>query len=184
MTRRNTEERYGSVAMTFHWLIAALILTNVGLGYLFNEMLTEGNPMRKVFGLTHVVIGITVLLLSLARLRWRLKNPVPPLPADMPLAERRFARGTHYVLYGLMILVPLLGLTTILVPHNLAGHVFGPVHEWLAYSLFVLALGHITAAVVFHFMIRRDKILQRMLPGTDVGGNSAAVTQARREPVR
>ncbi len=167
MTRRNTEQRYGSVAMTFHWLIAALILTNVGLGYYFNEMLAEENPMRKVFGLTHVVIGITVLLLSLARLRWRLKNPVPPLPADMPAGERKFARSTHYALYGLMILVPILGLTTILVPHNLA-RVFGPIHEWVAYTLFVLALGHITAAVFFHFMIRRDKVLQRMVPGTGV----------------
>ena len=168
MARRNTEQRYGSVAMTFHWLIAALILTNVGLGYYFNEMLAEENPMRKVFGLTHVVIGITVLLLSLARLRWRLKNPVPPLPADMPAGERKFARGTHYALYGLMILVPILGLSTILAPHDLAKHVMGPIHEWVAYGLFVLALGHIAAAVVFHFMIRRDKILHRMLPGTDV----------------
>jgi cytochrome b561 len=179
MTRRNTDLRYGTVAMTFHWLIAALILTNVGLGYYFNEMLAEENPSRKIFGLTHVVIGLTVLLLSLARLRWRLKNPAPPLPADMPPAERSFARGTHVALYGLMILVPLLGLATILVPHNLAGHVVGPIHEWLAYGLFVLALGHIAAAVIFHFMIRRDKILQRMLPGTEIGGDIGAVTQAR-----
>jgi cytochrome b561 len=168
MTRRNTEQRYGSVAMTFHWVIAALILTNVGLGYYFNEMLAEGNPMRKVFGLTHVVIGITVLLLSLARLRWRLKNAVPPLPADMALGERKFATATHYLLYGLMILVPLLGLTTILVPHDLGKYVIGPIHEWVAYGLFVLALGHIAAAVVFHFMIRRDRILHRMVPGTNV----------------
>lgn len=164
MTRRNTNRRYGSVAMTFHWLIATLILTNVGLGYYFNEMLAEENPMRKVFGLTHVAIGITVLLLSLARLRWRLKNRVPPLPSDMPPWERRFATATHHALYGLMILVPILGLSTILAPHNLAGHVVGPTHEWLAYSLFVLALGHITAAVGFHFLIRRDWVLQRMLP--------------------
>ena len=167
MTRRNTDLRYGSVAMAFHWLIATLILTNVGLGYYFNEVLAEENPMRKVFGLTHVVIGITVLLLSLARLRWRLKNPVPPLPADMPAAERQFARGTHYTLYGLMILVPILGLSTIVTPHDVAKHVMGPIHEWLAYTLFVLALGHIAAAVFFHFLIRRDRVLQRMLPGAD-----------------
>src|SRR5580698_4771736 len=106
MPRQNSSVRYGSVAMTFHWLIAALILTNVPLGYYFNEVLAEQDPSRKIFGLTHVVIGITVLLLSLARLRWRLKNPVPPLPADMPAGERKFARSTHYALYGLMILVP------------------------------------------------------------------------------
>ncbi len=155
--------------MTFHWLIAALILTNVGLGYYFNEMLAEENPVRKVFGLTHVAIGITVLLLSLARLRWRLKNPAPPLPATMPSWERRFATATHHALYGLMILVPVLGLSTIVVPHDLAGHVVGPIHEWLAYSLFILALGHIAAAVGFHFLIRRDRVLHRMLPGTDTG---------------
>lgn len=169
MPRQNSSVRYGSVAMTFHWLIAALILTNVPLGYYFNEVLAEQDPSRKIFGLTHVVIGITVLLLSLARLRWRLKNPVPPLPADMSPAKRRFATATHHLLYALMILVPLMGLSTILAPHAIAGHILGPIHEWLGYSLFVLALGHISAAVFFHFMIRRDKVLQRMLPGSEVG---------------
>lgn len=182
MTRRNTDLRYGTVAMTFHWLIAALILTNVGLGYYFNEMLAEENPARKSFGLIHVGIGLAVLLLSLARLWWRRRNPVPRLPGDVSAAERRVARGTHHLLYTLMILVPILGLSTIIVPRELARHLIGPLHEWLAYSLFVLALGHIAAAVFYHFMIRRDKILQRMLPGTDVGTDLAAITQARREP--
>jgi cytochrome b561 len=50
----------------------------------------------------------------------------------------------------------------------LARHVVGPIHEWLAYGLFILALGHIAAAVFYHFIIRRDKILQRMLPGADL----------------
>jgi cytochrome b561 len=67
-----------------------------------------------------------------------------------------------------MILVPILGLSTVVAPHDLSKHVVGPIHEWVAYTLFVLALGHITAAVIFHFTIRRDKVLQRMLPGTDV----------------
>ena len=157
--------RYGRGAMIFHWLIAALILSNVPLGYYFNEMLTESDPARKIFGLTHVVIGLSVLLLSLARLWWRLRHPAPPLPATMAPAERRFALSTHYTLYGLMIGVPALGLATILAPKPLARHLLGPTHEYLAYGLFVLALGHIAAAVFYHFMIRRDQILGRMLPG-------------------
>lgn len=179
MSRRNTNLRYGTIAMTFHWVIAGLILSNVPLGYYFNEMLSEENPARKVFGLAHVAIGVTVLLLSLARLRWRLRNPAPPLPADMQRVERRFATGTHYALYGLMIVVPILGLSTIVTPHYVAGHILGPLHEWLAYSLFVLALGHIGAAVFYHFMIRRDKILHRMLPGTDVGNDLSGTKYAR-----
>ena len=184
MTRRNTSRRYGTVAMTFHWLIAALILSNVPLGYYFNEMLAEENPSRTTFGLIHVAIGLSVLLLSLARLWWRLRNPVPKLAGDTPRIEQRFAKGTHYALYTLMIVVPLLGLATILVPKELARHIVGPTHEWLAYSLFVLALGHIAAAVFYHHMIRRDKILQRMLPGTEVGGDIDAIIRARREPAR
>src|SRR5579863_4446073 len=129
MTRRNTDLRYGTVAIGFHWLIAALILTNVGLGYYFNEMLAEENPMRKVFGLTHVAIGIAVLLLSLARLWWRRRNPVPRLPADTSRTEQRFAHGTHYALYTLMIVVPIFGLSTIVVPKELARHIVGPTHE-------------------------------------------------------
>jgi cytochrome b561 len=181
MTRRNTDLRYGTVAMTFHWLIAALILTNVGLGYYFNEVLAEENPSRKIFGLIHVGIGLTVLLLSVARLWWRLRNTVPQLPSDMSRAERGVARGTHHLLYTLMIVVPVFGLSTILVPKDMARHIVGPIHEWLAYSLFVLALGHIAAAVFYHYMIRRDKILQRMLPGTEVGGDIDAITRPRRE---
>jgi cytochrome b561 len=180
MTRRNTDLRYGTVAMTFHWLIAALILSNVPLGYYFNEMLAEENPSRKTFGLIHVAIGISVLLLSLARLRWRRRNTVPKLPGDVSRTEQRVARGTHHLLYTLMIVVPILGLSTIVVPKDLARHIVGPMHEWLAYSLFVLALGHIAAAVFYHGMIRRDKILQRMLPGTDVGDDLGAITRARR----
>jgi cytochrome b561 len=182
MTRRNTDLRYGTVAMTFHWLIAALILSNVPLGYYFNEMLAEENPARKTFGLIHVGIGVTVLLLSLARLRWR--NPVPQLPSDVSRTEQRVARGTHHLLYTLMIVVPILGLSTIVVPKELARQLVGPTHEWLAYSLFVLALGHMAAAVFYHYIIRRDKILQRMLPGTEIGGDIDAITRARRAPAR
>lgn len=180
MPRRNTDHRYGTVAMTFHWLIAALILSNAPLGYYFNEMLAEENPSRKTFGLIHVAIGTTVLLLSLARLWWRRRNTVPKLPSDVSRTEQRVARGTHHLLYTLMIVVPILGLSTIVVPKELARHIIGPMHEWLAYSLFVLALGHIAAAVFYHYMIRRDKILQLMLPGTDIGDDLGAITQARR----
>ncbi len=175
--RRSTHLRYGTVAMTFHWLIAALILSNVGLGYYFNEKLTEANPSRQTFGLMHVAIGLTVLVLSLARLWWRLRNPVPLLPTDVSRAEHLTAKGTHYALYALMIVVPALGLATILVPKDWARRIVGPTHEWLAYSLFVLALGHIAAALFYHFLIRRDKILQRMLPGTEVGDDIGAITR-------
>jgi cytochrome b561 len=177
--RRNTHLRYGTVAMTFHWLIAALILINVGLGYYFNEKLAEGNPSRQTFGLTHVAIGLTVLVLSLARLWWRLRNPVPLLLTDVSRAEHLIAKCTHYALYAMMIVVPALGLATILVPKDLARRIVGPTHEWLAYSLFVLALGHIAAALFYHFLIRRDKILQRMLPGTEVGDDIGAILRNR-----
>ena len=75
MSVKNTYVRYGVVAMTFHWIIAFLIILNVGLGIYFVQFLDRHDPMRGVVVNTHKSIGITVLILSLLRLGWRLMNP-------------------------------------------------------------------------------------------------------------
>src|SRR5579872_842447 len=109
MSTKNNDVRYGLVAMSFHWIIAVLILTNVGLGIWFVNFIERTDPARGAVVGLHESIGITVLVLSVLRLAWRLINPIPELPNDFSPGKRKFARGTHYTLYALMILVPLAG---------------------------------------------------------------------------
>jgi cytochrome b561 len=194
MTAKNTELRYGTVAMTLHWLIAAFILINLFGGYYFNEILDKHDPIRAGFVQFHRSIGMTVLVLSLARLAWRLTGPVPPLPADESPVRKVAAHVSHFLLYFFMIAIPLAGWTHVSeskvdVPTDYFGlfsipnmgflmhmppatknawhHVSGPSHAWLAYSAAALLVVHVGAALYHHF-VQRDTVLRRMVPGTTV----------------
>ncbi len=193
MPARNTDLRYGTVAMTFHWVIALLVIANICLGLYMGD-LPRSDPNKFMIFQTHKSIGLTVLVLSLLRLGWRLVNPIPPLPAGMPPALRFGARVSHFVLYFLIVFIPLTGW--IMVSASALGNptlFFGlfdwpnlplfagmtreqlhPVHEtWetahviLAWSAIVLLPLHVLAAL-YHYFIRRDGVLQRMWFGTRV----------------
>lgn len=193
MASRNTRLRYGTVAMSLHWLIAALVIANICLGLYFAD-LPHSDPNKFFLTQTHKSIGLTVLLLSLARLLWRLVNPVPPLPRGMSRPLRILARGTHFLLYFLIIAIPLsgwalvssspLGLPTLYFglfqwPHiafladlardqkKLLVQNFATIHIVLAWSAIVLIPIHVAGAL-FHQFVRGDDVLKRMLPGTDV----------------
>jgi cytochrome b561 len=98
--------RYNAVAMVLHWLIAALILANIGLAWWFESLhgLAKIPPTQ-----IHKSIGITVLMLTVLRLVWRLLHRPPPLPVAMPAWERAAAHVSHAVLYVLMLGMPLTG---------------------------------------------------------------------------
>ena len=180
--RRNTVERWGSVSIGLHWTIAALILLvqiPVGLSL---EVVGRGTLQNTLY-FVHKNVGITVLVLAVVRLAWRLKNPVPALPAELPGWQAAAARLTHVLLYVLIFLmpisgflytamggfpVPFLGLYDLarLVPENkpLAGlmktmHLTG---QWLLYAAVAL---HVAGALQHHF-VRRDPVLRRMLSAT------------------
>ena len=193
MAAWNTRTRYGNVAMTLHWLIAIAIILNICLG-LYMSDLPRGDPNLFAIVQFHKSVGLTVLALSLARVVWRLVNPVPPLPDTMSPALRVFAHATHFLLYCLIFLIPLsgwamvsaspLGLPTVYFglfqwPHIpfLAElpraqkiplrHEFGRFHEWFAWSAIILIPIHVLGAL-YHQFIRGDDVLKRMVPGTRV----------------
>jgi cytochrome b561 len=193
MANSNTQTRYGAVAMTLHWLIALAVIVNIALGLYFGD-LPHSDPSKFMLTQLHKSIGLTVLVLSLARLGWRLINPVPPLPASMPPMLKFVAHATHFLLYFLIIAIPLsgwllvssspLGLPTmyfgVIEWPNLPGfgdmtraakkalsHEFGGVHVYLAWTAIVLIPLHIAGAL-YHQFVRRDNILMRMIPGTKV----------------
>jgi cytochrome b561 len=184
MVRRS---RYSAIAILFHWSVAILILANIWLGWRMGQL--KGLEQFTLFQL-HKSIGISVLLLSVLRLAWRLAHPAPAYPAHMSGGERLLAGATHWLLYGFMFLLPLTGwiivsaslynlptslFKTVPWPHIgiihglpmttrklLEGRV-GVVHEWLAWTLLALAALHIAAAIKHH-LFDRDDVLARMLP--------------------
>src|SRR6202030_4674127 len=80
MQLRNSTARWGSVAQLLHWLIVALIITQVVLALWADEL----HGMAKLAMLArHKSVGITILMLAVVRLGWRLANPTPPLPPTL-----------------------------------------------------------------------------------------------------
>ncbi len=180
--------RYSAVAIVLHWLIAALIFANIWYGWRMGQL--KGFAQYELFQL-HKSIGLTVLILSLLRLGWRLVDAPPPLPAHMTRLERGVAGATHWMLYGFMIVLPLTGWVIVSAsPYNLPTVLFktkvvwphlgfihnlpmatrkliedqvGDVHAWLAWSLLALAVMHIAAAIK-HLVWDRDDVAARMLP--------------------
>lgn len=105
--------RYTAVAVVLHWAIAAAILANLGLGWWMRRAIEVAElQSRAIVGFQlHKSLGLTVLVLSLLRLAWRLTHRAPPLPLAMPAWQRWTARAVQGALYVLMILVPLSGWT-------------------------------------------------------------------------
>lgn len=105
--------RYGAVAILFHWVIAALILYQIGVGIWMSGALEAADEATRfaAFELaqTHKAVGLTVLALSLLRLAWRIAHPAPPLPSAMPFLEKAASTLSHWAFYALMIAMPLSG---------------------------------------------------------------------------
>jgi cytochrome b561 len=178
MHLKNTLTRYGAVAQLFHWTIVALVITQFVLA-----KRAEGlSPVAKIGVLaTHKSVGITILGLAVLRLAWRLFNPVPPLPAGLPRWQDRAAHASHFLLYALLFITPLLGwfmssarafsvswfglvtLPDFIEPDKVAFEALRDAHEFMAGSLAVIAIVHAAAALKHHFF-DRDDVLRRMLP--------------------
>lgn len=187
MTPRSAANRYTAVAIALHWVIALLILTNLALGLRMVRL--EGLAMFEMIQL-HKSIGITVLVLSVARLGWRLTHRPPALPGDISRGTRALASAVHWLFYGLMLGLPITGwlmvsasptnIPTLLyrtlpwphLPwvHDLAmparlrlADAADSVHVALTYIAYLLIAMHVGAALKHQFL-DADGVLWRMLP--------------------
>ncbi|EZP55523.1 MULTISPECIES: cytochrome b [Sphingomonas] len=183
MAERLRGERYSSVAIAFHWTIAALVIANliIGIGH-------DGIPALRALMGAHKAIGITVLALTAARVAWRLTHRPPPLPAGTPGWEKGLAHATHWSLYLLMVAMPLTGWMMVSGPPGPGparplswfglfdvpklpvgegaadlGHNAHGLLGWLMLALVVL---HVAAALRHHLLLR-DSVLARMAPALD-----------------
>lgn len=185
--------RYSNVAVTLHWLIVVLLLVQVWLGFTFADM--EKGPQRTEFFTWHKTVGATILVLTLVRLAYRLTNPPPPYPREMPEWRRNTAVWSHRLIYFLLIALPLTGLiavsgggqpTTPLVGgiplptvpgiSKHAGGVSGDVHVILVWTTIVLLVLHISAALYEQFRAKPG-VAYRMPPFQPVTEESATIGQ-------
>jgi cytochrome b561 len=179
MQLKNDVSRYGAIAQLFHWTIVVLIVTQFVLAEKAEDLPRGAAKLATLA--QHKSVGITILGLALLRLGWRWLNPVPPLPASTPRWQHLAAHGSHFLLYALLLIMPVLGwfmssarnfpvswfgiftLPDFIEPSEGAFKFFRAAHVTLSKVLFAVALLHIAAALKHHF-IDRDDILRRMLP--------------------
>lgn len=177
---RTEADGYSAAQKWLHWLHAALILTLIPVGIAMSG--ADPSPTVNAMYELHKSFGLTVFVLAVLRVAFRVARGAPAYPADMPAMQRRAAHGVHLMLYVLIFVTPVLGFVgtsmcckpvnlfwTVPVPFGFEGAeatvktVF-LLHKIAAITLAVLVVGHIGAAL-FHAVVRRDGILQRMLPG-------------------
>ncbi|MCY7389590.1 MAG: cytochrome b [Burkholderiales bacterium] len=171
--------RYTGIAKGLHWLIGLMILVSLGVGLYMVDL--KLSPTKLQLYSWHKWAGVTIFALVLVRCIWRLTHTPPPLPDDMPRWQRLVAEGTHYMLYALMIAIPLSGwlmssakgfqtvyfgvlpIPDLLGKNKELGETLNLVHQYLNYTMIAIILVHIAAALKHHF-IDKDDILRRMLP--------------------
>ena len=112
------DKRYGATSMALHWIIAALIIVQIGLGWYMNEVVPDHSPLQDRVQDIHVTIGLTTLILVLIRIGVRLTHPAPPLPRALALWERVLARASHWLFYILLLVIPLTGWALVSVRHE------------------------------------------------------------------
>jgi cytochrome b561 len=171
---------YNGVARSLHWLIVLLAAIVVGLAWAM-ERAPRNTPSRDQLMLLHQSVGLTILAVMILRIGWRWGHPAPPLPPSLARWERALSRATHVMLYVLFITMPVagyldaaaaghavsfFGLASIppLIPANgrlsqaaIAFHLVGQYFVHLFVALHV-------AGALLHGIVKRDGVLERMLP--------------------
>jgi cytochrome b561 len=173
-------DHYRSGAIAFHWAMFVLVVVVGVLGLLHDTWPKQ----TQVFWINiHAVIGLLLWLVLLARLGYRIRHTPPALPADIGAFSRRFSSPVHLALYGLLLIIPILGFVTFIY-HGRAFDfglfelkfgvtksraIFEPtedIHGYLAYALFAIAGLHALAALWHHFILH-DGVLRRIWPARD-----------------
>ncbi len=172
----NTGSSYGPISKFFHWVVGTLVIM-----MLFTYFL-EDLPNKVMIGVAfnaHKLVGLTILTLMVLRLLWAWRNPKPSLP-NSRLWERVLEHLVHWSLYLALFIMPIagwVGTSAAGKPPRLGMHALGlplqknerlsdlafSVHNTMAIIIIVLVSLHVLAAL-YHYFIKKDKILQRMWP--------------------
>jgi cytochrome b561 len=175
--------RYTLAAQALHWLTVFLILMILPVAWVMMS-LPEGPEQSRML-VVHRSLGVTIFAVAVLRLAWRSTHPAPPLPSDTPRVMQWISQLTHWLLYALLLLMPITGYLQsgdgrpvsyfglfdlpALPKDKALGDVAKVLHllgQWGVYTLVGLHVG----ATVWHVAIRRDGLLDRMIPPQDQSG--------------
>jgi cytochrome b561 len=178
--QRQAPARYDATSRFLHWATVALILAAAGLGLWIAYAAPDDEASKLRLYTTHESIGVTIWLVTLVRLAWRLGHPPPPLPADMPSALKVAARLNHAAFYLWLLTMPVVGFVAtnawgfpltwfglIPLPDPVGKHValaetLTFIHRLMAWTLVAMIVLHVSGALWHHFA-RRDGTLRKML---------------------
>ena len=165
-------EHYDPVSKAAHWLTAALLTAQYVLGWALPEIGSNTQPTGLIRA--HLTLGASILVIVLLRLAWRVGHPGPALSQRMPKWQVRAARLTHWALYLSLLCLSVVGWVCASArqwPVKAFGFVqlpsLTPVQPQSAANgvLFWLIMLHVGAAA-YHRFVKRDEVLQRMLPAS------------------
>jgi cytochrome b561 len=170
---------YDPIAKALHWLTVGLLCAQYTVAWTMPEIHSK-TPAEGLISL-HLSFGAAIFFTVIIRGLWRLARPAPPAPAHLAPWQVLAARGTHALLYALLIVLPLLGwahasyrgyavslfsivpLPSLVPKGSPIGRPLGDVHVAVAYALLAVIALHVAAAA-WHRLVLRDEVLQRMLP--------------------
>lgn len=179
MGLKSTSNRYGTVAITIHWLTAILIVALIALG--LNAAEAETDALKRALLIPHIALGLLTLALTLFRIVWwAIADRKPDEPANTPSLQIRAATVVHALAYVFIIGLAATGIATNIMGGVIPALASGApipdlddvvpldIHGALARLFMALLVIHVGAALYHHF-IRRDGLLARMglgkLPG-------------------
>lgn len=179
-----TVQSYSSVARAFHWVTVAFVAVQIPIGlamtYRGNTLNIWDEATNQLYSM-HKLVGFTLLWVVLARIAYRLLHGAPPPEPTLETWQRTGSSILHNTIYVLLVALPILGwigislypaldifglfsLPALTGPDEAMANRVLAIHESLAWLLIVLLAGHVGMAL-FHFFIRKDNVLQRMLTG-------------------
>lgn len=170
---------FAPLARALHWLMAVMVIAMLFIGA---GMVASVSERHEWLLNMHKPLGIAILLLVIVRLIVRMTTRTPALPEDLPMWQALAAKLSHYLLYALMLAMPLIGWamisaagdpvmlgSSVRLPSIVAAHAdtfafLRKAHRYLAYLFFLTIVMHLSAAL-FHAWIRRDEVMDSMLRG-------------------
>jgi cytochrome b561 len=173
-----TSNSYTGTAKTLHWLVVALLIAQFVLAWTMPHIGRNTQP-DTVINL-HFTVGVIILAVAAVRLLWRFTHKEPAPEAGMPPWQTTSARIVHWLLYLLLFLIPVLGwinaswrgfpvvMLGIELPKLVATRPTGwawtgDIHAVLANYVMLAFVGLHVLAALYHWIVRRDRVFQRML---------------------
>lgn len=171
---------YNTTAKSLHWMIVLLLIVQFVVAWTMPHI-GRNTPVTTLISV-HLSMGILILAVAVVRMFWRATHGEPKPEAGIPSWQNASARVVHWLLYLLLLALPILGwinaswrgmpmvMLGLTLPQLVGTRApgwgwTGDVHSLLAYwGMLTLVALHVLAAL-YHYFVRCDRVLQRMAPG-------------------